>query len=269
VSGNPTSLPPNSLKAALAAGSPQIGLWSSLCSNIVAEILAGSGYDWILVDTEHAPNDIQDVLAQLQAMKDGTAEPVVRVAWNDTVLIKRILDVGARSILVPFVQNAKEAAAAVAATRYPPLGVRGVATTPRANRFGRVPGYHAKAHEQMCVLVQVETQSAVAQIEEIAAVEGVDGIFIGPSDLAADMGYLGNTKHPEVQAKIAEACARIRAAGKAAGFLTGDTEEAARCFEHGFTFVAVGSDLGLLASAAAQRAADFRRRLERSSQTAV
>jgi 4-hydroxy-2-oxoheptanedioate aldolase len=259
---DPSFLQPNLFKAALADKEPQVGLWSSLCSNIVAEVLAGSGFDWILVDTEHAPNDIQDVLAQLQAMQGGTAEPVVRVAWNDTVLIKRVLDIGARSILVPFVQNAQEAAAAVAATRYPPLGVRGVSVAPRANRYGRVPNYHANAHKDMCVLVQVETRTAISQIEAIAAVEGVDGIFIGPADLAADMGYLGNTKHPEPQAMYAEGCKRIRAAGKAAGFLTADLEEAARCFEHGFTFVAVGSDLGVLAMGAAKRAADFRRLLD-------
>ena len=258
MSCNPAVLPPNLFKTALADGQPQVGLWSSLCSNVVAEVLAGSGFDWILVDTEHAPNDIQDVLSQLQAMAGGTAEPVVRVAWNDTVLIKRVLDIGARSILVPFVQNAKEAAAAVAATRYPPLGVRGVSVAPRANKYGRVPNYHGKAHEDICVLVQVETRAAVGQIEAIAAVEGVDGIFIGPSDLAADLGHLGNTRHPEVQAMIADGRTRIRAAGKAAGFLTADPEEAARCFESGFTFVAVGSDLGVLAQGAAKRAADFR-----------
>ena len=261
MSSTPASLPPNAFKAALAAGRPQVGLWSSLRSSIVAEILAGSGFDWILVDTEHAPNEIPDVLSQLQAMAVGTAEPVVRCAWNDTVLIKRILDIGARSILVPFVQNAREAAAAVAATRYPPLGVRGVSVAPRANRYGRVAGYHRKAHEDICVLVQVETRAAVGEIEKIAAVEGVDGIFIGPSDLAADLGHLADTKHPEVQTMIADACARIRVAGKAAGMLTGDPEEAARYFDSGFTFVAVGSDIGLLAGSAAKRAADFHQHL--------
>jgi 4-hydroxy-2-oxoheptanedioate aldolase len=250
-------LTPNRFKAALRAGQPQIGLWSALCSNIVAEILAGSGFDWILVDTEHAPNEIPGVLSQLQAMAGGTAEPIVRCAWNDTVMIKRLLDIGARSLLVPFVQNAEEARQAVAATRYPPLGVRGVSVAPRANRYGRVPGYHAKAHEEMCVLVQVETRAAVGQIEAIAAVDGVDGIFIGPSDLAADLGHLANAKHPEVQAAIASACGRIRTAGKAAGILTGDPDGAAHYFEQGFTFVAVGSDVGLLGQASANLAARF------------
>ena len=260
-------LPPNPFKSALASGQPQIGLWSSLCSNIAAEILAGSGFDWILIDTEHAPNELPGVLAQLQAMSAGAAEPVVRCAWNDAVLMKRILDIGARSVLVPFVQNAQEAEAAVAATRYPPLGKRGVSVAPRANRYGRVADYHRKAHHDICVLVQVETAAAISQIEAIAAVEGVDGIFIGPSDLAADLGHLADTRHPEVQALIAGACARICAAGKAAGMLTGDPEEAARYFDMGFTFVAVGSDLGLLAQGAAKRAADFRRYLARRTAT--
>ncbi len=250
-----SSLPPNTFKAAIAAGQQQIGLWSSLCSNIATEIIAGSGFDWIVLDTEHAPNEVPGLLSQLQAMATSTTEPVVRVAWNDAVAIKRILDIGARTLLIPFVQNAEEARAAVAATRYPPQGIRGVSVGPRANRYGRVAGYHHVAHESICVIVQIETRSACAEIEAIAAVEGVDGIFIGPSDLAADMGHLANPKHPEVQAAIADACARIRAAGKGAGMLTGDPEEACRYLANGFTFVAMGSDAGVLASATAKLAA--------------
>ncbi len=259
-------VPPNSFKAALASGARQIGLWSSLCSNIVAEILAASGFDWILIDTEHAPNELPGVLSQLQAMVGGTAEPVVRCAWNDAVLIKRILDIGARSILVPFVQNAAEAMAAVSATRYPPLGKRGVSVAPRANRYGRVTGYHRQAHEQICVLVQVETRAAVDQIDAIAAVDGVDGIFVGPSDLAADLGHLADTRHPEVQSLIAEACARIRTNGKAAGMLAGSAEDAAHYFDAGFTFVAAGSDLGIMAQSAAMRATELRKHLARGLQ---
>jgi 4-hydroxy-2-oxoheptanedioate aldolase len=240
------SLPPNSFKAALREGRPQTGLWTVLCSNIAAEIIAASGFDWILIDTEHAPNDVASVLSQLQGMTGGTAEPVVRCAWNDAVLIKRILDVGARSILVPFVQNAEEARRAVAATRYPPDGIRGVAVATRASRFGRVLDYHRTANQEMCVLVQVETRGALAEIESIAAVDGVDGIFIGPSDLAADLGHLANPQHPDVQAVFADACRRIRAAGKAAGILTGNPEEAERYRAAGYSFVAVGSDAGIL-----------------------
>src|SRR5664279_3098173 len=166
-----TIMPPNRLKAALRDHRRQIGLWSSLGSNVVAEVLAYAGYDWIVVDTEHAPSDPVEVLSQLQALAAGTAEPVVRVAWNDAVLMKRLLDIGARSLLVPFVQSAAEARAAVAATRYPPHGVRGVSVAHRANRFGRVPGYLQTAHQEICVLVQLETRTALAALEAIAAVE--------------------------------------------------------------------------------------------------
>jgi 4-hydroxy-2-oxoheptanedioate aldolase len=252
-------LQPNLFKAALADRQSQIGLWSSLCSNIVAEVLAGAGFDWIVIDMEHAPNEIPGVLSQLQAMAVGTAEPVVRCAWNDFVLIKRILDIGGRSILVPFVQNADQARKAVDATRYPPHGNRGVCLAPRANRYGRVAGYHAKAHEDICVLVQLETRATAKVIETIADVEGVDGIFIGPSDLAADCGYLGNPRHPEVQSLIDDACARIRAKGKAAGILTANPDEAARYLDQGFTFVAVGSDVGILGHGAASLAANFKK----------
>jgi 4-hydroxy-2-oxoheptanedioate aldolase len=266
-SPSPPFLPPNVFKAALADGRVQVGLWSSLGSNIAAEILAGCGFDWILIDTEHAPNELPDVLSQLQAMATGTAEPVVRCAWNDAVLIKRFLDIGARSLLVPFVQNASEAARAVAATRYPPLGIRGVSAAPRANRYGTVPNYHRRAHEDICVIVQVETRAALNEIEAIAAVDGVDGIFIGPSDLAADLGHLADTRHPEVQSVIAEACARIRNCGKSAGMLSGDADEAARYFDVGFNFIALGSDAGVLSRAASQRAADFRRHVERAGES--
>jgi len=244
------TLPPNRFKAALRAGEPQIGLWSALCSNIVAEIIAGAGFDWIVIDTEHGPNEIPDVLAQLQAMSKGTAEPVVRCAWNDAVMIKRILEVGGRSLLVPFVQNAGEARQAVAAARYPPRGVRGFSAAPRANLYGRVADYHLHAHEETCVLVQVETRAAINEIEAIASVDGVDGIFIGPGDLAADLGHLADPGHAEVQAAIAGSCARIRAAGKAAGILASRPDDPSRYLEMGFTFVAVGSDVGVLARGA-------------------
>jgi 4-hydroxy-2-oxoheptanedioate aldolase len=252
------TLPPNALKAALAAQRRQVGLWSSLCSNVVAEVLAYAGYDWIVVDTEHAPSEPLDVLSQLQALAAGTAEPVVRVAWNDAVLMKRLLDIGARSLLIPFVQSAAEARAAVAATRYPPDGVRGVSVSHRANRFGRVAGYLHNAHEQICVMVQLETSAALGELEAIAAVEGVDGLFIGPSDLAADLGHLGNAAHPEVQAAIAGACARTRAAGKPCGILAPVEADARRYFEMGFTFVAIGSDVGILSSGSTALAARMR-----------
>jgi 4-hydroxy-2-oxoheptanedioate aldolase len=196
----------------------------------------------------------------LQAMRGGTAEPVFRVPWNEPVIIKRALDVGARSLLIPFVQNADEARKAVAATRYPPLGIRGVAVAPRANDYGRVQNYHRNAHLDTCVLVQLETRIALKEIEAIAEVEGVDGIFIGPSDLAADFGHLGNPKNPEVHAAIADAAKRIRGKGKSAGFLTGNPEDAEALFEAGYNFIAVGSDVGILARNAEALAARFRKK---------
>jgi 4-hydroxy-2-oxoheptanedioate aldolase len=251
MSGYTATLPPNDFKAALRDGRPQIGLWSSFCSSLVAELLAHTGYDWIVVDSEHAPNDPADVLVQLQAMTGGSAEPMVRVPWNDPVLIKRILDVGGRTLLVPFVQSAEEARDAVAATRYPPHGIRGVSVAPRANRFGRVPGYLQNAERDICVVVQLETRAALGEIEAIAAVDEVDGLFIGPGDLSADLGHLGNPAHPEVQEAIADACRRIRAAGKPAGILAPVEADARRYFDMGFAYVAIGSDVGLLASASA------------------
>jgi 4-hydroxy-2-oxoheptanedioate aldolase len=192
-------------------------------------------------------------------MRGGTAEPVFRVPWNDPVIIKRVLDVGARSLLIPFVQNVEEARKAVAAARYPPLGIRGVSVAPRANDYGRISGYHKNAHLDTCILVQLETRAALAQIEAIAAIDGIDGMFIGPSDLAADFGHLGNPKHPDVQAAIKDAAERIRAAGKSAGFLTGVLDDVEPLFAMGFNFTAVGSDVGLLARSAEQVAARFRK----------
>ncbi len=262
MAATPSTLPPNHFKAALRDGRRQIGLWSGLCSNVVAEVLAHAGYDWIVVDGEHAPNDPLTILGQLQGLNGGTAEPVVRVPWNDAVAIKRVLDIGGRTVLVPFVQSAEEARQAVAATRYPPRGIRGVSVGHRGNRFGRLPTYMKNAEQVICLLVQLETRAALAQIEEIAATEGVDGIFIGPSDLAADLGHLGNAGHPEVQAAIADACGRIRAAGKPAGILTGVEADARRYLQAGFTFVAVGSDVSLLAAGSTNLAARMREAIE-------
>lgn len=255
----PGNLPRNAFKQALARGERQVGLWSALASPISAEIIAGAGFDWIVIDGEHGPNDIPSLLAQLQAMRGGTAEPVFRVPWNDAVIIKRALDVGARSLLVPFVQNAEEARKAVAATRYPPRGIRGVAVGPRANDYGRIKGYHQNANLDNCVLVQLESRAALLEVEAIAAVEGVDGIFIGPSDLAADFGYLGNPKHPEVQAAIKDAVERIRKTGKSAGTFASDIEDVDSLFDLGFNFTAAGGDVGILARGAERIAARFRK----------
>jgi 4-hydroxy-2-oxoheptanedioate aldolase len=236
----------NRFKHAIAERQQQIGLWSSLCSNIAAEIVADCGFDWILLDTEHSPNEVPGLLSQMQAIEPGTATPIVRPAWNDTVLIKRILDIGAQTILVPYVQNPDEARQAVAATRYPPEGVRGVTGSGRGSRYGQVKDYLKTAHQEICVLVQVETGEALSQLDGIAAVEGVDGVFIGPSDLAASLGHIGNPGHEDVQSAIKDAIGRITAAGKPGGILTYNIEEAKRYIEWGFTFVAVGGDTGLL-----------------------
>ncbi len=252
------SLPLNPFKQALREGKTQIGLWCSLCSNLAAEVIAGAGFDWILLDTEHAPNDLSQVMGQLQAMTGGTATSVVRPAWNDTVLIKRILDLGAQSLLVPFVQTPEEARAAVAATRYPPRGTRGVASIHRGNRFARVKDYFQRAHEEICVIVQIETGAALQNIEAIAAVEGVDGLFIGPSDLSAALGHLGNPVHPEVRAAIEEAGRRIRKSGKAAGILAPVEADARHWLMNGFNVTAVGSDLNLLARTSEELAAKFK-----------
>jgi 4-hydroxy-2-oxoheptanedioate aldolase len=251
-------MPRNAFKHALAAGKTQIGLWSSLCSNVVAEVIGGCGFDWILLDTEHSPNELPAIMSQLQALAVGTATPVVRPAWNDVVLIKRILDVGATAILVPFVQNAEEARKAVAATRYPPAGIRGVATTTRAGKFGRIKDYLRKANDEICVLVQVETKTALDNLESIAAVDGVDGVFIGPSDLAAALGHLGNPAHPDVQAAISDAVKRLKAKGKPAGILTSVEADAKRYLAEGYAFVAVGTDMGLLARNGEALAAKFK-----------
>jgi 4-hydroxy-2-oxoheptanedioate aldolase len=205
---------PNRFKAALAAGERPLGLWSSLCSNIVADLLSDSGFDWILLDTEHSPNELPGLLTQMQALSRGTTSAIVRPAWNDPVLIKRVLDIGAQSVLIPFVQNAEEAARAVAACRYPPAGIRGITTSGRGARYGRVADYLHTANREICVLVQVETGAALDQLEAIAAVEGIDGVFIGPADLSASLGHIGNPLHPEVQRAIEDAGRRLKAVGK-------------------------------------------------------
>jgi 4-hydroxy-2-oxoheptanedioate aldolase len=249
---------PNKFKQAVLAKKPQIGLWCSLCSNIVAEVIAGAGFDWILVDTEHAPNELPMVLSQLQGLVGGTAQSVVRPAWNDLVIIKRLLDIGVQNFLVPYVQTPEEARAAVAATRYPPHGVRGVAVTFRANDYGRVKNYAAEANDQICVLVQIETRLGLQNLEAIAAVDGVDGLFIGPSDLAAALGHLGNNAHPEVCATIEDCIRRIGKTGKASGILAPIEADARHWLEFGVSVLAVGSDLGLLARSSERLAQQFK-----------
>lgn len=244
-------LPKNRFKAALEAGQPQLGIWNTIGGNTVAEALASTGYDWVLVDCEHAAVEAVEVLPALQAIAGYPGvSAVVRPDSHDPALIKRLLDFGAQTLLIPYVQSAAEAEAAVRAMHYAPAGIRGMAGMTRATRYGSVKGYHARASEELCLLVQVETVEAIDQLEEIAAVPGVDGVFIGPADLSASMGYPGQTGHPEVVAKIEETIGRIRAAGKPAGILTLDPEFTRRCMTLGTTFTAVGVDLVLLVDGA-------------------
>lgn len=240
----------NKFKQAILSGQKQIGLWSHLCSPISIEILADCGYDWLLLDMEHSPNDLSEVLSQLQAMKGGTATPIVRPPWNDMVTFKRLLDIGVQNLLVPYIQTAEEARLAVSYTRYPPHGVRGYAGAPRASNYGRVKDYaHLNANE-LCLLLQVETLQGLENLEAIAQVDGVDGVFIGPGDLSAALGHLGNPKHPDVLKAIDDAIARIKACGKAPGILTGDEALAKHYIAQGCLFVAVGADQNVLRDSA-------------------
>jgi 4-hydroxy-2-oxoheptanedioate aldolase len=251
-------LPQNHFKRALAEGRQQIGLWCSLPGAYVAEAVAGSGFDWLLLDTEHSPGDPLTVMAQLQAAAPYPVSPVVRPASNDTVLIKRFLDLGAQTLLIPYVQSADEAKSAVAAMRYPPEGIRGVSGVTRATRFGRVSGYAKRAHEELCLLVQVETQAALDSIEAICAVDGVDGVFIGPADLHASLGHTGEIANEKVKPMIDAAIRRIRKAGKAPGILTPNEADAKHWLSCGGLFVAVGADVGILARGAEALAAKFK-----------
>lgn len=254
-------MPRNAFKKNLAEGKLQLGFWSALCSPVVADILSEAGYDWLVLDAEHSPNDPVDLMHQLMAMEHQQATmPVVRVPWNDQVFIKRVLDVGARTLLVPMIEIAEQARAAVAACRYPPEGMRGVAGSVRASRYGRIKDYHKKANAEICLLLQVETKPGLDALEEIAAVEGVDGVFIGPADLSASLGYLGDNRNPAVREAILGALARLKQAGKPAGILAPVEEDAKFWIEQGFGFVALGNDAALLARQAEALCARFRRK---------
>lgn len=240
-------LPRNAFKHAIAAGQRQIGCWVSLPGTVPTEIAAGAGYDWVLLDMEHSPIDPVSVLPLLQTAAAYPVSAIVRPPANDAVLIKRVLDVGAQTLLIPFVQNVAEAEAAVSAMRYPPRGIRGVAGTTRATRFGRIKDYAARAADELCLLVQVETMEAMEHLEAIAAVDGVDGVFIGPADLAASMGYPGGTARKEVHDAIVDAVRRLNAVNVPAGVLSPDHVFCDRLIEAGVTFLAVDVDTAILA----------------------
>lgn len=244
-------LPRNRFKAALKDGRHQLGVWSGLGGTVAPEVLAVAGFDWIVLDTEHAPIEVAEVLPALQALAAYPgSSAVVRPAINDPVLIKRHLDQGAQTLVIPYVQSAAEARAAVAAMRYPPRGIRGVAGVTRASRFGTVKDYATRAEEELCLIVQVETAQALAALEEIASVEGVDGVFIGPADLAASMGHPGAAGHPEVVAAIEGAIGRLKTLAVPAGILSMDPAFARRCMALGTAFTAVGVDVGILVAGA-------------------
>jgi 4-hydroxy-2-oxoheptanedioate aldolase len=225
----------------------------------VPEALAGLGFDWVLLDTEHSPQEVTDILPMLQAMTAETGtHAIVRPDWNDPVKVKRYLDFGAQTLLIPYVQTREEAEQAVAAMHYPPRGMRGVAGLSRASRYGRIAGYTPNASEELCLLLQVETAEALGRLEEIAGVEGVDGIFLGPSDISTSMGFPGQPTHPEVKAAIFDAIDRLKAMGKPAGILTLDEGFARECLARGTLFTAVGLDLSLLLRGATALRAAFR-----------
>ena len=251
----------NQFKANLKAGQAQIGLWLGLANAYTAEICANMGFDWVLIDGEHAPNDIRSILQQLQAIAPYPVHPVVRPPIGETYLIKQLLDIGAPTLLIPMVETAQQAQDLVAAIRYAPNGVRGVGSSlARAARWNVVPNYLDTAADQICLLVQVETRRGLDNLDAIAAVPGIDGVFIGPSDLAAALGHLGKPGVPEVQAAVEGGISRIRAAGKAAGILTMDEGLNRRYLSLGCQFVAVSTDVALLGSAGKALAERFKGR---------
>ncbi|MBY6066029.1 HpcH/HpaI aldolase/citrate lyase family protein [Leisingera aquaemixtae] len=251
--------PKNSFKQALSQGKRQIGCWMSFADGQIAEIMGTCGFDWLVIDGEHAPNDIRSIRDQLIALAASPSHPVVRVPVGETWMIKQVLDAGAQTVLVPIVESADQARELVRACHYPPKGVRGVgATAARATMFGTVTEYIQTADQEVCLLVQVENRAGMAALDEILQVEGIDGVFIGPADLSTDMGHQGNSAHPEVRAAIADAITRIKAAGLAPGIL-GTTDEATQAYtDMGAQFLAVGIDVMVLAKNARDLAAKWK-----------
>lgn len=252
-------LPINTFKRALAEGRKQIGFWLGLGNALAAEIAAGAGFDWLLIDEEHGPNDLRSTLAQLQAIAAYRVHPIVRAPIGEPVHIKQLLDIGVQSLLIPMVETAEQAAAMVQAMRYPPAGVRGVgAAVARSSRWNRIENYVRRADAEMCLIVQIETKKGLGNLEAIAGVPGVDALFIGPADLSASMGHLGEPGHPNVRAAIDDAVRRIKAAGKTSGSITGDPALAERWFAQGMSFIAASADVSVLAGASNAAAKSFR-----------
>lgn len=252
-------MPHNAFKAALAKREPQYGIWAGFATGYASEIVAGLGYDWMLIDGEHAPNTVPSILSQLQAVMPYNTAPVVRAVTGDAVLIKQLLDVGVQTLMVPMVESAEQARALVQAMRYPPHGIRGVGGgLTRATRWDAVPDYLTTAHEELCLIVQVESRAGVENVEAIVAVDGVDAVFIGPADLSTGLGHIGNPSHPEVQKHIRHAVDATLAAGKVCGILAPAEDDARRYMSWGCQFVAVGIDISLLRQAAKENLARYR-----------
>ncbi|MGC1496814.1 MAG: aldolase/citrate lyase family protein [Sulfitobacter sp.] len=251
----------NTFLKAIRAGQQQVGLWISLSHAYAAEAVAPAGYDWALLDMEHSPNELGSLLGQLQAFAASETTAIVRPDWNDPVKVKRLLDMGVPGVLFPMVQTIEEAKAAVAACRYPPHGIRGVAGTMRGNKFGRVKDYYTEVEKQTAILIQLETVQAVENAVAFADVEGVDGIFFGPADIGADMGLLGDPMHPDIWALIRPAARLLMERGMPVGTLVSNPDFAAELLNDGFSFVACGSDAGLLARGADNLLANVRGKL--------
>jgi 4-hydroxy-2-oxoheptanedioate aldolase len=248
----------NRFKSALKARQPQIGLWMSLANAYTAELCATAGFDWLLIDGEHGPNDVRSMLAQLQAVAAYPGHAVMRAVSADAALVKQLLDIGAQTLLIPMIDDAGQARRMVAATRYAPEGMRGVGSfVARVSRWGQETDYLDHANQEVCLLVQAETRTALDNLDAICAVDGVDGVFIGPADLAASLGHRGDPGHPEVLTAIDDAIRRIVASGKAAGILNTDQTLARHYLALGCTFVAVGLDVGVLASGVRKLRADY------------
>lgn len=236
--------PVNRLKRRLAAGETVFGSWLGMADPYAAEMAATCGFDWLLIDGEHAPNDLRSTLAQLAVIEPSPSLPVVRLRDDDAARIKQMLDAGAQSLMIPMIETAEQALRAVRATRYPPEGIRGIGSSlARASRFSAIPDYLKTANDQICLILQVESRAGLAALDDILTLEGIDCVFIGPADLAADMGHLGNAGHPEVRKAVMDALARISASGKAAGVLSTDDAFIADCVKAGARFVGVGIDV--------------------------
>lgn len=252
--------PYNALKHRLAAGEVLHGCWLGMADPYIAEIAATCGFDWLLIDGEHAPNDIRSLSSQLASVLNSPTLPILRLVDDDPAKIKQALDIGGQSLLIPMVESATQADRILQATRYPPHGNRGVGSSlARASQFSAIPDYLTTANDQICLILQVESRAGIAALDDILAVKGIDGVFIGPSDLAADMGYLGQAAHPEVKTVVLDALHRIRKAGLSAGVLSTEPDYIIACKAAGANFVGVGIDVTLYASAMRALAATWRK----------